>query len=63
MGGGRHLNIIKFTDLGLKPSQIMVQMRVLHEAAAFMKKWAKWNQYYNNRPEIHQQGMMGTICL
>lgn len=41
----------------------MVQTHVLHEAAAFMKKWAKWNQYYNNRPVIHQQGMMGTICL
>lgn len=38
----------------------MVQTHVLHEAAAFMKKW---NQHYNNRPVIHQQGMMGTICL
>lgn len=52
--------MIKFTDLGLKPSSIMVQTHVLHEAAAFMKKW---NQHYNNRPVIHQQGMMGTICL
>lgn len=40
-------------DLGLKPSCIIVQMHVPHEAAAFMKNWAKWNQYYNNRPMIH----------
>lgn len=40
----------------------MVQMHVLHAAAAVRKTWAKWNQYYNNRPMICQEGMMGTIC-
>lgn len=50
-----HLSIKKHTDLALKVSHIMVQMHVLHEAAAARKKWAKWNQYYNNRPMICQR--------